>query len=72
MMMTPISGLSNKPPQITSTLFLNTAQVAAIKADLSVMLTIDEDIEEYYRELKLIVDLQEEVKAIYTNNTDCT
>jgi hypothetical protein len=41
-----------------------------VKVDLWVILTIDEDITEYHRELKLIVDLQKEVKVIHTNNTD--
>jgi hypothetical protein len=41
-----------------------------MKADLLVILTIDEDITEYYRELKLIINLQKEVKVIHTNNTE--
>jgi hypothetical protein len=69
-MMTPASGLSDKSAQITSTLFLDTAQVATMKADPLAILTIDEDIVEYCPELKLIIDLQKEVKVIYTNNTD--
>jgi hypothetical protein len=36
---------------ITSALFFNTAQAAGVKADPSAILTIDEDIEEYHREL---------------------
>jgi hypothetical protein len=70
MMMTSASGLSDKLAQITSTLFLDATQVAAIKADPSVILTIDEDIAEHHRELKLIIDLQKEVEVIHTNNTD--
>jgi hypothetical protein len=62
MMMTPVSGPSDKLAQITSTLFLNTAQAAAVKGDPSVMLTIHEDIEEYHRELKLIVNLRMNLK----------
>jgi hypothetical protein len=69
-MMTPASSPSNKLARITSALFLNTAQVAAMKADPSAILTIDEDIEEYHRELKLIIDLQKEVQVIHTDNTD--
>jgi hypothetical protein len=69
-MMTPTSGPSNKLAQITSALFLNATQVATITADPSVILTIDEDIKEYHRELKLIMDLQKEVHIICTNNTD--
>jgi hypothetical protein len=69
-MMTPTSGPSDKLAWITSALFLNTAQVAAMKGDLSVILTIDEDITEYHRELKLIINLQKEVEVSYTNNTD--
>jgi hypothetical protein len=70
MMMTPASGPSAKLAQITSALFLDAAQAAAIKADPSAILTIDKDIAEYHRELKLIIDLQKEVKVIHTNNTD--
>jgi hypothetical protein len=70
MMMTPASGLSNKLAQITSALFLNAEQAAAVKADPSAILTIDEDIEEYYQELKLIIHLQKEVQVIHTNNMD--
>jgi hypothetical protein len=69
-MMTPASGPSDKLARITSALFLDAAQVAAMKADPSVILTIDEDIAEYRRELKLIIDLQKEVQVIHTNNTD--
>jgi hypothetical protein len=69
-MMTPASGPSDKLARITSTLFLNAAQVATIKADPSAILTIDEDIAEYHRELKLIIDPQKEVKVIRTSNTD--
>jgi hypothetical protein len=69
-MMTPASGPSNKLAQITSALFLDTTQVAAMKGDPSAILTIDEDIAEYHRELKLIIDLQKEVQVIHTNNTD--
>jgi hypothetical protein len=69
-MMTPASGPSDKLARITSTLFLNAAQAAAVKADPSAILTIDEDIAEYRRELKLIINLQKEVKVIHTNNAD--
>jgi hypothetical protein len=41
-----------------------------MKADPSAILTIDEDIAEYYQQLKLIIDLQKEVQVIYTNNMD--
>jgi hypothetical protein len=71
-MMTPASGPSDTLPQITCALFLNAAQAAAIKADPLVTLTIDEDIEEYHRELKLFIDLQKEVQVIRTDNTDYT
>jgi hypothetical protein len=47
-MTTHTSGLSNKLAQITSALFLNATQAAAMKVDPSVILTIDEDITEYY------------------------
>jgi hypothetical protein len=67
---TPASGPSNKLAQITSALFLDTAHAATIKADPSAMLTIDKDIAEYCRELKLIIDLQKEVEVICTNNTE--
>jgi hypothetical protein len=69
-MMTPTSGPSNNLAWITSAHFLNAAQAAAMKADPSAILTIDEDIEEYCRELKLIIDLQKEVQVICTDNTD--
>jgi hypothetical protein len=71
-MMTPASGLSDKLAQITSALFLDATQVAAIKADPSAILANDEDIVEYRRELKLIIDLQKEVQVIHTNNNDYT
>jgi hypothetical protein len=70
MMTSPASGLSNKLARITYALFLNATQAAAMKADLSAILTIDDDIAEYHRELKLIVNLQKEVEVICTNNTD--
>jgi hypothetical protein len=69
-MTTPASGPSDKLAQITSALFLDAAQAAAVKADPSAILTIDEDIAEYRQELKLIIDLQKEVEVICTNNTD--
>jgi hypothetical protein len=47
-MITPASGPSDKLAQTTATLFLNAAQVAAVKADLSAILIIDKDMEEYY------------------------
>jgi hypothetical protein len=72
MMMTPASSLSDKLARITSALFLNATQVAAMKADPSAILTIDKDIAEYRRELKLIIDLQKAVKVIHTNNTKYT
>jgi hypothetical protein len=70
MMMIPTSGPSDKLARITSALFLNAAQVAAVKADPSGILTIDEDIEEYRWQLKLIIDVQKEVQVICTDNTD--
>jgi Asp-tRNA(Asn)/Glu-tRNA(Gln) amidotransferase C subunit len=69
-MMTPASGLSDTLAQITSALFLDAAQAAAVKVDPSAILTIDEDIAEYRRELKLIIDLQKQVQVIHTDNTD--
>jgi hypothetical protein len=69
-MTTPASGLSDKLARITSALCLDAAQAATVKADPSAILTIDEDIAEYRRELKLIIDLQKEVQVIRTNNTD--
>jgi hypothetical protein len=57
MVMTPASGLPDTLPRITSAPFLNATQAASMKADLLVILTINEDIKEYYQELKLIVDL---------------
>jgi hypothetical protein len=71
-MITPASGPSDKLARITSALFLNTTQVANMKAEPSVILTIDDDIEEYHQELKLIVDLQKEVQVICTINMNYT
>jgi hypothetical protein len=71
-MITPASSLCNKLARITSALFLNATQVAAMKADLSAILTIDKDIAEYHQELKLIINLQKAVKVIHTNNTNYT
>jgi hypothetical protein len=38
--------------------------------DPSAILTIDEDIEEYHKEIKLIIDLQKEIQVIHTDNMD--
>jgi hypothetical protein len=57
-MMTPTSGPSDKLVQITSTLFLNAAQAATVKADILAILNIDDNIKEYHREPKLIINLQ--------------
>jgi hypothetical protein len=48
MIMTPTSGSSDKLAQITSALFLDTAQAATVKADPSAIQTIDKDIVEYH------------------------
>jgi hypothetical protein len=69
-MTTPASDPSDKLAQITSALFLNATQVAAMKVDPLAILTIDQDIEEYRWELKLIIDLQKEVQVIRTDNMD--
>jgi hypothetical protein len=71
-MMTTAYGPSDILAWITSTLFLNTTQVATVTVDPSVILTIDKDIEEYHLELKLIIDLQKEVQVICTSNIDYT
>jgi hypothetical protein len=55
-MMTPTSGPSDKLAQITSALFFNSTQAAALKVDTLVIITIDDDIKEYHWELKLIID----------------
>jgi hypothetical protein len=68
MMTTPTSGPSDKLVRITFALFLNATQPAAVKVDTLVILKIDDDIEEYHRELKLIIDLQKEIQVIRTNN----
>jgi hypothetical protein len=70
MMMTPAPGPSDKLVQSTSALFLKTAQVAAVKVDTSVILTIDSDIEEYCLELQLLIDLLKECQLVPTDNTD--
>jgi hypothetical protein len=50
-MMTPAPGPSDKSVQVTSTLFLNAAQAATVKADMLVILAIGDDLEEYHWEL---------------------
>jgi hypothetical protein len=55
MLMTPVSGLSDKLARITSTVCLNATKAAAVKVDTSAILTIDDDIEEYHQELKLLL-----------------
>jgi hypothetical protein len=69
-MMPPASGPSDKLARITYALFLDTTQVATVKVDPSVILTIDEDIKEYRQQLKLIIDLQKEIQVICTDNMD--
>jgi hypothetical protein len=51
MMTMPTLGISDKLDKSMSTLFLNTPQAATIKADTIAILKIDDDIEEYCREL---------------------
>jgi hypothetical protein len=70
-MMTPASGPSDKLVQVTSALFLNATQAATVKADILAILKIDDDIEQYRGELKLIINLPKEIQVISTNNTDC-
>jgi hypothetical protein len=70
MMMTPASGPSDKLARVTSTLFLNAAQVATMKVDTSAILKLDDNIKEYHHKLQLIIDLQKEIQVIHTNNTD--
>jgi hypothetical protein len=41
-----------------------------VKVDTSVILTIDDDIEEYYRELQLLIDLQKELQSACKDNMD--
>jgi hypothetical protein len=45
MIITPTSSPSNKLAQITSSLFLNAAQVAVVKVDTLVIIIIDDHIE---------------------------
>jgi hypothetical protein len=68
-MTTPASGLCDKLVPITSALCLNSAEVATVEVDILAILEIDDDIEEYHRELKLIIDLQKEIQVIHTDNT---
>jgi hypothetical protein len=70
MIMTPTSGPSDKLVRITSAVSVNAAEAASVKVDTSAILKIDDDIEEYHWELKLIIDLQKEIQVICTNNTD--
>jgi hypothetical protein len=46
MMMTPTSGPSDKLVHVTCALFLNAAEVATVKVDTSMILKIDDDIQE--------------------------
>jgi hypothetical protein len=46
--------------------------VATVKADMSAILKIDDNIEEYRQELQLIIDLQKEIQVKRTDNTDYT
>jgi hypothetical protein len=50
-MTNPAVGPSDKLVRITYALFLNATQAATVKADTSAILTIDDNIEEYHREL---------------------
>jgi hypothetical protein len=56
-MMTAAPGLSDKLVQITCTLFINGAQLATVKVDTSVIIAIDNEIEEYPQEWQLLIDL---------------
>jgi hypothetical protein len=40
--------------------------------DTSVILKIDDKIEEYHQELQFIIDLQKEIKVVHTDNMDYT
>jgi hypothetical protein len=44
----------------------------AVKADTLAILKIDDNIEEYHWEVKLIIDLQKEIQVIHTDNMDYT
>jgi hypothetical protein len=70
MMTTPTLGPSDKLAQITSNLFLNAAQAAAMKRDPSAILTIDDDVEEYHTELQSLIDLQQEIQTAHKNKSD--
>jgi hypothetical protein len=59
----PASGPSNKLVRITSAVLRNVTQAATMKADISAILKIDNDIQEYHRELQLIIDLQKEIQV---------
>jgi hypothetical protein len=57
---------------MTSTLFLNATQVGTVKVDVSVILIIDDNIEQYHWELQLLIDLQKELYTARDDNTDFT
>jgi hypothetical protein len=70
MMMTPVCGPSDELVQVISTLFLNAAKAATLKADTSAILNIHDNIEEYCHQPKSIIDLQNEIQVIRTDNMD--
>jgi hypothetical protein len=69
-MMTPVCGPSDELVRVTSTLFLNATKAATLKVDTSAILNIHDNIKEYCHQLKSIIDLQNEIQVIHTNNTD--
>jgi hypothetical protein len=69
MMMTLTLQMSYKLDKITSVLLLNATEVATMKANTTAILKIDDDIEEYHRELQLILDVQKQIQIICTDDT---
>jgi hypothetical protein len=57
-------------PEMTSTLFLNATQVAAVKNDPSNVFAILDNITHYQPELQILCDLHAEVESCQKDNSD--
>jgi hypothetical protein len=69
-MIPPVCGPSDKLVRITSTLFLNPAQVATVKVDMVAVMTRDNDIDHYHRELYVCIYLKQELQATFNDSVD--
>jgi hypothetical protein len=70
MLTTPTPGPSDKLVQITTALFLKPTEVAAGKAGMLSIIIIDDNIEEYIRDLQMLTDLQNKLQATCADSTD--